>query len=59
VFSPGDLIDGLNAAIFGTFPDSPAVLAADLAGWVYVVATVVGIVGCLAIVLRRYLRIEA
>jgi hypothetical protein len=34
------------------------VLAANLPGWAYGVATVVGIVGSLAIVLRRYQTID-
>jgi ABC-2 type transport system permease protein len=56
--SPGDVIDGLNAAIFGTIPDSPAVAAADLPDLAYVGAAVVGIVGAGAIVLRRYLTVQ-
>lgn len=56
--SPGDVIDGLNAAIFGTIPDSPAVGAADLPDVAYVGAAIVGIVGAGAIVLRRYLTVQ-
>lgn len=56
--SPGDVIDGLNAAIFGTIPDSPAVAAADLPDVAYVGAALVGIVGSGAIVLRRYLTVQ-
>ncbi len=52
--SVGDLLEGLNAAIYGTVAASPTVLAADFAGWVYLVATLVGIVGGGALVLRRY-----
>ncbi len=37
-FSPGDILDGTNAAIFGTIPDSPVVAALDLPGWAYVAA---------------------
>ena len=57
VLSPADVHDGLNAAIFGTIPDSPAVSAANLADVAYVVAAVVGTVGALAIILRRYLTV--
>ncbi len=57
VLSPGDVVDGLNAAIFGTIPDSPAVSAANLPDIAYVVAAVVGTVGALAIILRRYLTV--
>jgi len=56
--SPGDVIDGLNAAIFGTIPDSPAVAAADLPDVAYVGAALVGIVGSGAVVLRRYLTVQ-
>ncbi|MFP5342835.1 MAG: hypothetical protein ACLGIJ_07930 [Candidatus Limnocylindria bacterium] len=56
--SPGDLIDGLNAGVFGTIPDSPAVAAADLPEALFVVATLVGIAAAAAIVLRRYLTVQ-
>ena len=56
--SPGDVIDGLNAAIYGTIPDSPAVAAADLPGVMFAGAALVGIVGAGAIVLRRYLSVQ-
>lgn len=52
--SIGDLLEGFNAAIFGTLAGSPAVTAANYPGWVYLVATLVGIVGGVALVLRRY-----
>jgi ABC-2 type transport system permease protein len=52
--SPGDIIDGLNATIYGTIADSPAVQASGLPGWAYVVACVVGIVGGCVLLVRRY-----
>ena len=56
--SPGDIVEGLNSAIFGVLAEgSPAVVAADLPGWTYVLAALVGIVGSVLIVLRRYLRV--
>jgi ABC-2 type transport system permease protein len=56
--SPGDVVEGLNAAIFGVVAEgSPAVMAAGLPGWVYVATTVVFIVASLALVLRRYLTV--
>ncbi len=58
LFSPGDVIDGLNAGVFGTIPDSPAVAQADLPAVAYIGATVAGIVGSVAIVLRRYLTVQ-
>lgn len=55
--SPGDILDGANAAIFGGIGDSPAVAAAGLDGRTYVVAAIVGVAAAVAIVLRRYQRI--
>lgn len=52
--SVGDVLDGLNAAIFGTIADSQAVQAANHPGWSYVVATIGAIVVLGALVLRRY-----
>ncbi|HSO29822.1 MAG TPA: hypothetical protein VLS28_07945 [Candidatus Sulfomarinibacteraceae bacterium] len=52
--SVGDVLEGLNAAIFETIAASPPVTAANHPGWVYGVATAVGIVGGGALVLRRY-----
>ena len=54
LLSPGDIVDGLNAAVFGTFADSPAVAASGLPGWAFVVAAMVGIGGLLVIIVRRY-----
>ena len=52
--SVGDLLEGVNAAIFETIAASAPVTSANFPGWVYVAATVVGIVAGTAIVLRRY-----
>ena len=52
------VVPGLNAALYGTIADSPSVVAADYPGWVYVAATVIGIVGGLGLVLRRYQRVS-
>jgi ABC-2 type transport system permease protein len=57
--SPGDILDGTNAAIFGSIPDSPTVASLDLPGWSYVLAAAVGIVGSVGLTIRRYLRIAA
>ena len=59
LLSPGDILDGTNAAIFGSIPDSPVVAALDQPGWVYLAAAVVGIVGSIGLTVRRYLRISA
>jgi ABC-2 type transport system permease protein len=59
LFSPADLVDGFNAAIFGTLPDGPAVTNADLPGWVYVVASAVWIMVLLGVIVRRYRTLTA
>jgi ABC-2 type transport system permease protein len=59
LLSPADLVDGFNAAIFGTLPDGPAVTNADLPGWVYVVASVAWIAVLIGIIVRRYQRLTA
>ena len=57
--SPADILDGTNAAIFGSVPDSPAVAAINLPGWAYVAAALGGIGASIALVVRRYLRVSA
>ncbi len=59
LFSPGDVLDGTNAAIFGTIPDSAVVAALGLPGWAYVGAAAVGIAGSIGLTIRRYLKIAA
>ena len=59
VVSPADILDGTNAAIFGSVPDSPTVAALALPGWIYLVAAAVGVTGCSVLTIRRYLRISA
>lgn len=58
LFSPGDILDGTNAWIYGTIPDSPIVAALDLPGWVFLAAAAVGIVGATGLTIRRYLTIR-
>jgi ABC-2 type transport system permease protein len=58
-FSPADILDGTNAAIFGSLPDSPVVASIALAGWAYLAAAAVGVVASIALSIRRYLRISA
>jgi ABC-2 type transport system permease protein len=56
--SPGDVIEGANAAIFGILAEgSPTVMAAGLPGWVYIVAALVFAGVSLALVVRRYLTV--
>ncbi|HUP54096.1 MAG TPA: hypothetical protein VM408_01210 [Methylomirabilota bacterium] len=57
--SPSDILDGVNSAVFDTVSPNPTIVAADLPGWAYVAAAVVETVGCVALVLRRYLGITA
>ena len=55
LFSPPDILDGLNAAMYDTIADSPAVVAADLPGWAYFAAAVAWIVASVSLIIRRYL----
>lgn len=55
LLSPADVIDGFNAAVFGTIPDSPAVAAADLPGWAFLAAAAAWIGASIALLVRRYL----
>ena len=58
-FSPADILDGTNAALFGSIPDGAVVASIDLPGWAYLAAALAGIVGSVALTVRRYLRIAA
>lgn len=58
LLSPGDIVDGFNAAVYGTIPDNPAVASANLSGLAYAAAAGVGIAGSLLLVLRRYVGIS-
>ena len=55
--SPSDILDGTNAAIFGSLSENAVVASLALPGWAYLVAAVVGIFGSIALTVRRYLRI--
>ena len=44
LFSPGDVLDGTNAALFGSISENPVVSSIGLPGWAYIAAAVVGIV---------------
>jgi ABC-2 type transport system permease protein len=57
LLSPVDILDGTNAFLFDTFPDSPIVLAARIPGPVYVIAALVGIAASIGVTVRRFLRI--
>ncbi|HET7496098.1 MAG TPA: hypothetical protein VFJ80_11645 [Candidatus Limnocylindrales bacterium] len=57
LISPTDVVDGLNAAIFGTIAESRAVVTAALPGWIYISVTLVAIAGALALIVRRYLTV--
>jgi ABC-2 type transport system permease protein len=57
LFSPSDILDGVNAAVFDALSQNATIVAADLPGWAYVVAAGVGVAGSVLLVLRRYLGI--
>jgi ABC-2 type transport system permease protein len=58
LLSPSDILDGTNAALFGSIPDSAVVASVDLPDWAYFAAAAVGIVGSIALTVRRYQRIS-
>ncbi len=55
--SPGDIIDGVNSAVFDALSANPTIVAANLPGSSYVASAGVGVVACVVLVLRRYLGI--
>jgi ABC-2 type transport system permease protein len=57
--SPGDILDGVNALVFDAVSPNPTIVAANLPGWTYIVAAVVGTVACVILVLRRFIGITA
>ena len=57
LLSPGDVVEGVNRAIYGPITIAGQTIVALLDGWVYGVAALVYIVGSLAIVVRRYLTV--
>jgi ABC-2 type transport system permease protein len=58
LLSPGDILIGTNAAIFGSIPDSPTVAALDMPGWSFVLAAIIGALGSIGLTVRRYRRIS-
>ena len=60
LLSPGDVLEGTNAFLFGTDVGSNEVLRiADLDGPIYVAAALIWTAACLAVLARRYQRIQA
>jgi ABC-2 type transport system permease protein len=57
LFSPGDILEGTNATIFGSVSGDAVVASVDLPGWAYVAAAAVGLVASIILTVRRYLRI--
>lgn len=59
LMSPGDVVDGVNSAIFGAIDiGNGTVFVAALPSWVYIATAGVYVVGSLAIVVRRYLTVS-
>jgi hypothetical protein len=59
LLSPADVLDGVNAFLFRTVPDNPAVWRSDIDGWVFLVVAGCWVVGSLAVLAWRYRTIEA
>ena len=59
LMSPGDVVDGVNSAIFGAIDiGNGTVFVAALPSWIYIATAGVYVVGSLAIVVRRYLTVS-
>jgi ABC-2 type transport system permease protein len=58
LLSPADVLDGVNAFLFGVPAENETVLEADLEGWVYLAAAAAWIAGSLAALLLRYRRLD-
>lgn len=59
LFSPGDILDGANAWIFGAVSQNQTISALGLAGQIYVATALVVSGVAIAFTVRRYLRITA
>lgn len=59
LLSPGDVLEGLNAWVFGRLPTNSTVARADLPGPLFLAVVVVATTLLLGVVLRRYRRIAA
>jgi ABC-2 type transport system permease protein len=59
LISPADVLDGLNAYVFGRVPSNPTIARADLPGEAYAVVAVLATVILFGLLLRRYQRIAA
>jgi ABC-2 type transport system permease protein len=57
LMSPADILDGTNAVVFGSIPDSAVVASVDLPDWAFVAVAVIGIIATIGLTVRRYLRI--
>ena len=57
--SPGDILDGVNAAVFDAVSPNPTIVAANLPGWTYLATVFVGTAACFGLVLRRYVSVTA
>lgn len=59
LLSPGDILDATNAWLFDTSPDSQPVILSRLPLEAFAVAAAVIVVGCVAVLVRRFERIAA
>ena len=59
LLSPADVLDGVNAALFGTRPDNIVVARADIPDEMFLVAAGAWIVGSVVVLVRRYQGIAA
>ena len=57
--APGSVIEGINAFLFGTAPQAREVVRAGLDGALYLGVAIIAALVLIAILVRRYLRIQA
>jgi ABC-2 type transport system permease protein len=59
LLSPGDVLDGANAWLFGSISENPVVAAIALPGPLYAGTAAAGAIATLVLTIRRYQRISA
>jgi hypothetical protein len=54
LLSPADVLEGVNAYLFGTWFDESAARDSGIEGWVFVAAAAAWIAGSAVVLTRRY-----
>jgi ABC-2 type transport system permease protein len=59
LLSPGDILDGGNAWVFGSISENAVIASSNLPGVAYVAAAILGSIVAVGLTMRRYVRIAA